>query len=332
MGGLRLATSDRAVRPTRSPCVAATLHPGPVTLLRSLPALHHHLADAAARLHQRVRALEGGGVDRAEAGVERGLELACIHPPRHLVEQAALLSQVRGGEHRAGEHELPVDGHALALERHDVELLGVVDQREAALRRDQFGDVGQVPRGLRGAEHEGGCAQAEGLQLRCQRLAVIEDVMGAHALHPVARFGTRGGGDDGESGQLPRKLRGDGAHPARAADDEQRGRGAGHGATHVQPVEQRLPRGDGGQRQRRGLGEVEAGGHVADEAFVHAMQRGVGAGPGDVARVVHAVAGAQARGLGAGGQHGARGVPAQHLPLARGWCAAGAHFHVDGVH
>ncbi len=64
-----------------------------------------------------------------------------------------------------------MDRHRLALEQHDVEALRVVDQPEAALRRDQLGDVGDMLLGLRGREDEGGRADAERGDLRRQRLA-----------------------------------------------------------------------------------------------------------------------------------------------------------------
>jgi hypothetical protein len=51
----------------------------------------------------------------------------------------------------------------------------IVDQAEATLRRDQFGDVGDVVGRVRRREHESRRTDAERLDLGGQRLRVIED-------------------------------------------------------------------------------------------------------------------------------------------------------------
>ena len=87
-----------------------------------------------------MRPLEVGGADQAEHLVQRRLQDALVDEARDLVQQLALRRHIGGLEHRAGEHELPVDGDALALQRIDIEGLRIIDQRQAPLRGDQLDD------------------------------------------------------------------------------------------------------------------------------------------------------------------------------------------------
>ncbi len=120
------------------------------------------------------------------------------------LQQLALLGHVGGFEHAAGEHELPVEGGALALQHAHVERAEVVDHAEAAL----WGDAVAVLRivligvGQRGDQFDG--LDTQRLQLRQQRLAVVDDVVRAQALDPFHALGAGGGGDHGEFGQLTR--------------------------------------------------------------------------------------------------------------------------------
>ena len=65
-----------------------------------------------------------------------------------------LLDHVRGLEAGAGEHGLPVQGGGFGLELVDVKGGGVVDQGEAALRRDEFDDLVEVLIGVGEADDE----------------------------------------------------------------------------------------------------------------------------------------------------------------------------------
>ena len=154
------------------------------------------------------------GRDRAEALGEGGFQRARIHEARNLVEEPPLCFHVGGLEHRAREHELPVGRHALALEGYHVEALRIVDQREATLRRDQFGDLGHVLIGVGGREHEARCAQSQRRDLGSDRLGVIDDVMGTELAAPGGGLGPRGGGDDGQIRELAGELRRDGSDAA----------------------------------------------------------------------------------------------------------------------
>jgi len=59
--------------------------------------------------------------------------------------QSLMLGQEVGGlEEAAGEHEFPMDGGGLLLEGHDVELVGIIDNREAPLGSDDLGDGREV--------------------------------------------------------------------------------------------------------------------------------------------------------------------------------------------
>jgi len=221
---------------------------------------------------------------------------------------------------------------ALALQQPDVEWPRVVDQREAALRRDQFGDRRQMLAGAGGREHERWGADAERRDLCRQRRAVVDHVMRAERGHPVAGFGARGGGDDHEVGQLPRKLDRDRPDAARAADDQDRRRAARDRPPYVEPVEQGLPRGRSGQRQRGGLGPVERRWLRTDDALVDQMKFGIGAGSAERAGVEDGVAGFEARGIGTGCDDRSGGVLAQDPPVAIERTRRFADLGVDRVH
>ena len=73
-----------------------------------------------------------------------------IDQARDLGQDFVLLFHVLGLEQRAGKHQLPMDGHGLALERHHIQHFRIVDQPESPLRRDQLDDVFQMIRGVGG--------------------------------------------------------------------------------------------------------------------------------------------------------------------------------------
>ena len=134
-----------------------------------------------------------------------------------------LLDHVRGLEAGAGEHGLPVQGGGFGLELVDVEGRGVVDEGEGALRRDEFDDLGEVLIGVGEADDEFDVLDAEGADLFAEFLGVIDGVVGSVLEHPLLRFGTRGGGEDGDSGEAAGELHEDGADAAGGSDDEQGG-------------------------------------------------------------------------------------------------------------
>ena len=79
-----------------------------------------------------------------------------------------------------------------------------------------------------GGEHKSRRADAQRCDLRGNRLAMVDDVMGAEILDPAHRFGARGGCHYGEIGERADELDRDRADPASAADDENRGGRARH--------------------------------------------------------------------------------------------------------
>jgi hypothetical protein len=194
-------------------------------------------------------------------------------------------------------------------------MLQVVDHRELALGLQAFDDLRVVLLGLREAGDHVDLADAGGLELGGERLRMVDDGVRAQRQAPLARFCARSGRDDSQPGELARELDQDGAHAARAAGDEQRLPFAAV-LGHLQAVEQQFVGGDGGQRQRGGLGVVEALRRDGGNALVHSVQLGVGAGANDGAGVVHAVAHLEVLHAGANGLDRAHGVPAQHLGLA----------------
>ncbi len=155
--------------------------------------------------------------------------------------------------------------------------------------------------------------------------------MGAEASDPGPGLGAGGSGDHRQISKLTGQLNGDRGYTAGAANDQNR-RCARHRLAHVQPIEQRLPRRDGGQRQGGGLRPVERFRLVADDPLVHQVQFGVGALAGHVAGVEDGVARLEQARLRTDGGHGAAGVVAQDGPLARFRLGSFAHLGVDRVH
>jgi len=110
----------------------------------------------------------------------------------------------------------------LAFERDDVEVRGIVDQGELALRRERVDDGGKVLLGGREPGDILDFRNADRLQLGVERAAMVDDIVRAHALHPGDRLGPRRGGDDSQARQTPRDLDQDRADAAGAVDDEKR--------------------------------------------------------------------------------------------------------------
>ncbi|MNP53669.1 hypothetical protein D3C76_1481600 [compost metagenome] len=99
-----------------------------------------------------------------------------------------LLDHVLGLVQRTGEHELPVQGKGFALERHDIQLCRVVDQRELALWTKHFDQLGEVGVGMGQADHMIDRVQLERFQLMGDRFGVIDDMMRPQLLDPGLGF------------------------------------------------------------------------------------------------------------------------------------------------
>ena len=100
-------------------------------------------SDGLPALLMSMRAPEIGGIDGAEVLLHRMAQDAIVEKVGRLVQQIMLLDHVVGFEQGSREHELPMDRHALAFEGNDIELLGIIDDRDTALRSDGLGDRGQ---------------------------------------------------------------------------------------------------------------------------------------------------------------------------------------------
>ena len=139
------------------------------------------------------------GIDRAQALAEGGLDGAAVYQGAQLVEDVALALH-GGGEHGAGEHELPAEAGAFWFQGVQVQGgTGIDDGADATERGHRL--AGAVPvfvqtLGDQDAVHLGG---AEQLQLRQQFLAVVHHLMGAHGLAPVGGGVAPGGGNHGQS-------------------------------------------------------------------------------------------------------------------------------------
>ena len=96
-------------------------------------------------------------------------------------------------------------------------------------------------------------------------------------------------------------------------------------------VEKSLPRGEGGQGQRRRTRVVQRARLRSNDAFVHELQLSVGAGTLQCSGVVDVIAGLEEGGLLADRDDRSRCIPSQDAFLAAGVVEGGAHFDVNGV-
>src|SRR5580704_14035364 len=136
--------------------------------------------------------------------------------------------------------KLKVNGHALRPEDEKIGRFSI-DESDAPLRRNQFGEVGDDTANRRRREDETGTSHAKRRDLWRKQLLVVDDMMRAHVLRPLHRLRPRGGRHDGKIGQLPRELNGDRTDAAGTAKDQNRARRAGNGFRDIEPVEHRLP-------------------------------------------------------------------------------------------
>ncbi|CAE6954804.1 conserved protein of unknown function [Ectopseudomonas oleovorans] len=273
-----------------------------------------------------------GGVDAAEVLAQGGAQHATVDQAGHALQQAVLLDHVLGLVQRAGEHQLPVQRQALALEFHHVQRLhGVVDQRQAALGLQRLDQLLVVLLGLGQAGDVGHLADADARQFLAQRLAVVDHVVGTQFAHPGLGLRARCGADHGQAGQAASQLGEDRADASGGTDDQQGLVLVGRAFADLQAFEQQFPGGDRGQRQGRRVGEGQAAGHMTDDALVDHMQLAVGAGPVDGAGVEHPVARLEQADLAAHGLDHAAGVPAEHLGGAVRWRDALTDLGVDRV-
>ncbi len=220
---------------------------------------------------------------------------------------------------------------AFALELHHVQRLGwIVDQRQAALGRQCLDQLVEMLIGLGQAGDMADAGETGALQLGVQRLAMVDDMMGAVFAGPGLGFRARGGGDHADLRELTGQLQHDRTDAAGGTDDQQLLPGAL--AFHqLQALEQQLPGGDGGQRQCGGLGEAQSPRFASDDALVHQMAFAVAAGAGDGAGVEHLVADLEQADFAAHPDDHTGDVPAQHLRLTALGLSVAAYLGIHRV-
>ena len=159
--------------------------------------------------------------DRAPLGAQGGAQLPRLDAIGQLLEDLPLAGQVRGAIAGAGEHELPVEAGAFALEPVQIQRRPVADDRDdRPLGPDQLRHDVPVGVGIGEVGDSIHRLQAQLGQLGRQLTAVVEDMIGAQLPHPGGTLRPGGGGDHqqaGAAGQLDRQ----GADAAGAADDQQ---------------------------------------------------------------------------------------------------------------
>ena len=116
--------------------------------------------------------------------------------------------------------------------------------------------------------------------------------------------------------------------PPRGSQHEDRACGV---PAQVELVEKSLPRGEGGQGQRRRTRVVQRARLRSDDAFVHELQPSVGAGTLQCSGVVDVIARLEESGLLTDRDDRSRCIPSQDAFLAAGVVEGGAHFDVNGV-
>jgi hypothetical protein len=99
-----------------------------------------------------------------------------------------------------------VDGAAFAEQRGDVQRFAGLDDADGAFRCEQVGEVVPVLGFVGDAEDVVWGFEVQFLELGGEVLAVVDDVVGAEGSAPFGGFRARGGGDDGEVGELGGEL------------------------------------------------------------------------------------------------------------------------------
>ena len=128
-----------------------------------------------------------------------------------------------------------------------------------------------------------------------------------------------------------RELDQDRADTAGRAGHQQMAPGSA-AARHAEAVEQQLPGGDRGQRQRCGFGVGKRLWRMADQTRVHALEFGIAAGPIQRAGIPDPIAGLEDADLAADRVDDADRVPAEDARCAMGGCGVAPNFGVDRVH
>lgn len=239
-----------------------------------------------------------------------------------------LLDHVRRFKQRAGEHQFPVQGQGFELEWHDIQAGRIVDQPQPPLGAQHFYQLRQVLLGMGEAGDMADPINPQCLELGEHGPAMVDHVMGSHALDPLDGLGPRGGADHGHAGELAGQLHQDRTHPTSGTDHQQHlALTAAFG--HAKAIEQQLPGSDRSQRQGGGVGRIHCARPVTDDAFINHLELAVAAGTDQGACVVHRVARFEQGDVGAHLAHDARRIPTEDFRLLGE--SAGAHLGIDRV-
>ena len=112
-----------------------------------------------------------------------------------------------------------MQGQAFGFQRHHVQGLRVINQRQLALRGEGVDQRVEVLLGIGQAGDMGYRRDTNARQLVGERLAVIDHMVRARLADPLLALGTRGGADHRHGGQFTGQLGQDRPHAARRADD-----------------------------------------------------------------------------------------------------------------
>ena len=236
-----------------------------------------------------------------------------------------------GGEHGAGEHELPAEAGAFRFQGVQVQRgTGIDDGADATERGHRL--AGAMPvfvqtLGNQDAVHLG---VAEQFQLRQQFLAVVHHLMGAHGLAPVGGGLAPGGGNHGQPEMVGGQLDSDGAHATGAADHQQAFPFT-LSRLKAELVFQGFPGGQGGKGQGGGFLHAQAIRLLRHQPLVHALVLGIAALTLQGAGVPDPVTTLKVLYLGAYCFHHACGIKPQY-PIAALVHRALAQFGINGIH
>ena len=231
----------------------------------------------------------------------------------HPFERVVLDSHVGSMEERSGEHELPVPGDALGFERHQIQVLRIIDGDDAAPGEEDVCECVDVP-GRVGREQVAHAVGSHGADL-CDQVMMIDHVVGAQRQHPLLRFRGRGRCHHRHLGEGPSQLDHHRAGPAGSTHDEE---GAPALGGQRPPVEERLPCHEGGQGHRCRFAETERRWLGPDDSLVDHVELRIGPGSVDGPGVVDLVAHRERRHLSADGFDHSRCVPSQYGRISLG--------------
>ena len=184
-----------------------------------LERFNNNLATRLACFDERMRLANILGIDRAEYGIKRRSDTACIDFCGDIAQQLVLFDHVGCLMHCTGEHEFPMQTGGFDLHAvHGHRQVGGIDSDDATLRSNQLDSSFPVTHVIEDGDviH---VIEAQRANLFHHRFTVIDDMVRTQFLDPVTGFRARCRGNDDQSGRLG-ELDADGADTATGADDQ----------------------------------------------------------------------------------------------------------------